>query len=490
MPLAPKGQGYTMNEAARVRAAELPKNLKWFNTKEPISLASQRGKVVLLNFWTSSSINCMHALPDLRYLEKKYPQHLAVIGVHSPKFANERDPEQLRKAIGRHHVRHPVVNDPEFYLWRAYGIKAWPSAVLIDTHGYVLGVLRGEGRRQQLDDLIGAKITQAESKGWLVAAPSVQARIPEPRTTLYFPGKVLASQHSLYIADSGRNRVLHTYHDGKIRRVFGSGTAGLVDGRETEAMFDNPQGMTIVGDYLYVADAGNHAIRRIHLKSGEVVTVAGTGKQGRYEGETFRDPLEAQLNSPWDLAYDDSNLYVAMTGQHQVWRMSLSHPGIERFAGSGREDIEDGSRTTACFAQPSAVACHDRQLFVLDAQASALRTLRFSGESVSTLVGMGLFEYGDRDGVGREARLQYPLGLAVDRARKELWIADTFNSRIRRMNLATRTVEHFDFKHPLDEPRGLTLYGDKLFVANTNAHQIVAVDLDTRAAEVLDVREG
>jgi thiol-disulfide isomerase/thioredoxin len=479
-----------MSEPTRVRAPELPGDLEWYNTDKPLTLASQRGKVVLLDFWTYCCINCMHVLPDLRYLEKKYPQHLTVIGVHSPKFENERVGAQLQKAINRNHICHPVANDPGFQLWRTYGIKAWPSLILIDAEGYVVGLLRGEGRRQQLDELIGKHIEEAEAKGVLQSFPMEVSAKPEAPAALSFPGKVLVTANSLYIADSGRNRILQTYHDGRIRRVFGSGTPGLLDGSETAAMFDNPQGMVIVGDFLYIADTGNHAIRRIHLKSGEVMTLAGTGKQGRYVADSFRDPQAAALNSPWDVTYCESNLYIAMAGQHQIWRMNLNHLGIERYAGSGREDIVDGTRERACFAQPSGVVAHNDQLFLVDSETSAVRNIKLTGDSVSTLVGKGLFDFGDRDGVGLEARLQHPLGIAADDERNALWIADTYNSKIKRIDLKTNEVSRFKFSHPLNEPGGLSLYRNKLFVANTNAHQIVAVDLQTRIAEVVDVRES
>jgi DNA-binding beta-propeller fold protein YncE len=361
--------------------------------------------------------------------------------------------------------------------------------ILIDPAGFLLGVLRGEGRRQQLDQLIGAQITEAEKRGLLVDSALAVSPRSEPRSALRFPGKVLATANSLYIADSGRNRILHTYHDGTIRRVFGSGTAGLLDGPEMEAMFNNPQGMVIVGDFLYIADTGNHAIRRVHLKSGEVMTAAGTGEQGRYAADDYREPLQARLNSPWDLTYHESNLYIAMAGQHQIWRMNLNHLGIERYAGSGREDIVDGPRSQACFAQPSAVAAHNNDLYVLDAQASAVRSIWLNGTSVNSLAGAGLFDFGDRDGVGRDARLQHPLGLAVDPQRNSLWIADTFNSKIKRMDLRTRKLTSCNFSHALNEPHGVSLHGNRLFIANTNAHQVVAVDLQTQRTGVVDVRE-
>jgi thiol-disulfide isomerase/thioredoxin len=478
-----------MSEPTRIRAPELPADLEWFNTDQPLTLKAQRGKVVLLDFWTYCCINCMHTLPDLRHLQKKYPDSLTVIGIHSPKFENERIASQLQKAINRCHIRHPVANDTSFQLWRAYGIKAWPSIIFIDPEGYVVGLLRGEGRRKQLDELISKHIAGAEEKGTLVRAPLRATLKPESHGVLSFPGKVVATRNSLFIADSGHNRILETYHDGKIRRIFGSTNAGMLDGTEDAAMFNNPQGMVVVGDFLYVADTGNHALRRIHLKSGEVMTLAGTGEQGRYVAESFKDPGEAKLNSPWDLTFHESNLYIAMAGQHQIWRMNLNHLAIERYAGSGREDIDDGPLERASFAQPSGIVVHQDQLYVVDAETSAIRSIHLNQSLVGTLVGKGLFDFGDRDGVGREARLQHPLGVTVDDERNALWIADTYNSKIKRLDLQTRQVNRFKIGFQLDEPGGLSLHRNKLFIANTNAHQIVALDLQSRITEVLNVRE-
>lgn len=484
------GQGKAMSETARVRAPELPKNLEWFNTDVPMTLQSQRGKAVLLVFWTSSSINCQNMFADLHYLQKKFPDALTVIGIHTPRFASEKRGPQVQKAINRYHLRHPVASDPKFQLWRAYGVKAWPSYILIDPEGYVIGIMRGEGRRKQLDELIAGHIDAAEQKGVLVRSPSPLAAKPEVKSELSFPGKVLATRNHLYIADSGHNRVLETYHDGKIRRVFGCSTAGLLDGEGESALFDSPQGLVQAGDFLYVADTGNHAIRRIHLKSGDILTIAGTGKQGRYAADSFRDPLQAELNLPRDLAIHESTLYVAMTGQHQIWQMNLNHLAIERFAGAGRGDLVDGPLMSACFAQPSGLAVYNGELLVVDAESSALRSISLTSATVKTVVGRGLFDFGDREGVGSDARMQYPMGVTVDEQSGTTWLADTFNSKIKRVDLRNRQLSKFRISYELDEPGGLSFYRDKLFIANTNAHEIVVLDLHSRIAEVVKVRKA
>lgn len=475
--------------AARIRAPELPLDLQWFNTSRPLSLEELRGRVVLLDFWTYCCINCMHVLSDLKYLEEKYGDRLAVIGLHSPKFPNERVGAQVQKAINRYHIRHPVAHDPRFQVWRSYAIKAWPSLLVIDPEGYVVGVMRGEGRRQQLDELIGKLLGEAEQKGLEPRGRLPLQTHPEARASMSFPGKVYATEHALYIADTGRNRILETYHDGTIRRIFGSNTAGFLDGNQQEAAFDSPQGMVRVEDFLFVADTGNHAIRRIELRHGEVETFAGTGQQGRYVGSYFDKPREAPLNSPWDLAYGRGVLYVAMAGQHQIWAYQLAKRTLEVLAGSGREDLVDGALLTAALAQPSGLAMGDGRLYLADAETSAIRMIDLEKETLHTLVGQGLFEFGDLDGVGTAARLQHPLGLYLDTARNCLWIADTYNSKIKMISLTSNKVSSMGLSLSLNEPGGLHGVADSLFVADTNHHRVIRIDLKKAEAEILDVHE-
>lgn len=468
-----------------MRSPEIPRSLQWFNTEEPLWLADLRGKVVLLDFWTYGCINCQHIQPDLRYLEQKYPEGLVVIGVHSPKFPNEKIPAQLQKAINRQFIQHPVVHDPELLLTSLYAVKAWPSVVVIDPDGYIVGVSRGEGKRQQLDDLIA---------GYLAERPLDNVRIPpttnqsaEPTSALSFPGKLLATEGGLFISDSGRNRILECSLSGRIRRVFGTGSAGLVDGEYCS--FNNPQGLVKVEDNLFVADAGNHAIRRIRLDSGEVETIAGTGMHGRKMPERYETAAGTALNSPWDLAYHNNVLYIAMAGQHQIWQLPFTAPGFSVYAGNGQELLQDGPARTASFAQPSGLAIFDVHLFVADAESSAIRVVRMPTRTVATLVGQGLFDFGDQEGLGNTARLQHPMGLAMDGKRGQLWIADTYNSKIKSLSLTNNRVSDFNTYHPLNEPGGLSVLGDDLFIANTNAHEILRVNIANRAVQVLDIEQ-
>lgn len=478
--------------APRVRAPELPDTLQWYNTDgKPVKLADLRGKVVLLDFWTYCCINCMHILPDLAWLERRYPDTLTVIGIHTPKFPNERIGENVQKAVNRHYIRHPVAHDESFSVWQQYAIKAWPTIIYIDPEGYIVGSLRGEGRRKQLDQMIEQSIKEAEAKGTLVRSRTEVKLWPEPNLELKFPGKVLVTRERLFISDSAHNRVLECMPNGRILRVYGSGAPGQLDGMTTDAAFDNPQGLACVENHLYVADTGNHLIRKIDLVTHEVATVAGLGKIGRVKTfELFEDALKVPLNSPWDLAYHSGTLYIAMAGSHQIWAFNLSKNTLRVYAGTGVESIENGNVETATFAQPSALTIGEdleTMLYIADAESSAIRSIRLRDKYVNTLVGKGLFDFGEKDGNGTEALMQHPMGLVFDAKRKALWVADSFNQRIRHIKVSNNTVSSLRLSQPLAEPGGLSIHEDMLWVANTNAHNIVKINIKTGEMEQVEI---
>src|SRR5215475_7196021 len=145
VPSAQKGTQMSAQEQTRVRAPEITGGRGWLNTDKPLSLAALKGKVVLLDFWTYGCINCIHIIPDLKKLEAKYPNQLVVIGVHSAKFLNEKGTENIRQAILRYEIEHPVVNDKDFEIWQSYTARSWPTLVLINPKGKEVGRHSGEG---------------------------------------------------------------------------------------------------------------------------------------------------------------------------------------------------------------------------------------------------------------------------------------------------------------------------------------------------------
>ncbi len=499
-PSLSKGLEMPVQERGKIRAPELSGGRGWLNTDKPLSLAALKGKVVLLDFWTYGCINCMHIIPDLKKLEKKYPNELVVIGVHSAKFENEKDTENIRRIILRYEIEHPIVNDADFKIWNAYAVNAWPTRYLIDPAGYVIGKLSGEGGYEALDKAIADSIAEFRKRGELNEAPLnlvlEKAKIGD--LPLAFPGKILADEKTdrLFIADSDHNRIVIAKTDGTLIETIGTGAHGQDDGAFDHATFFRPQGMALDGDTLYVADTENHLIRAVDLKTRTVTTIAGTGQQSREYGEKGMARTIA-LNSPWDLQLVGRSLYIAMAGPHQIWKLDLTLREISTFAGTGREARLDGPVDEAAFAQPSALASDGKTLYVSDAEANIIRAINLDANpKVKTLVGGDLFDFGDKDGFDNDVRLQHPLGLA--RWNGKLLIADTYNHKIKLLDPGKQLVNGFlgagkpgqaDGEKPsFYEPGGLAVAGDRLYVADTNNHAIRVVDLKTKETRTLPIK--
>ena len=480
-------------------APELEGGTAWLNSAGPVRLADLKGHIVLLDFWTLCCINCIHTLPDLAKLEAKYPGILVVIGVHSPKFPNEKETESIRKAILRYEVAHPVVNDAEMAIWRRYGVQSWPTLVLIDPEGNIHRIGSGEGLYSALDAEIGKLVQTYRAKKMLDEKPKrfELARFTETGASpLFFPGKVLADQKSnrLFIADSTHHRIVITDLDGKKIAIAGTGQSGMTDGPFDKATFSDPQGMALGDGVLYVADRKNHAIRRLNLKDLTVQTCAGTGQQERYARGQGGPARTTGLNSPWDLLLQGRKLYIAMAGHHQIWTLDLDKNRVDLFAGDGRENRRDGSLAEAEFAQPSGLTTDGKTLWVADSETSSIRAVSLMGKGeVKTLVGRALFTFGDVDGVGNDVRLQHALGVAYKDGK--LYVADTYNSKIKVLDPATRSCKTFVGERgggaeasTFNEPGGLSFAGNKLYIADTNGHRIRVVDMTTREVTTLGLQ--
>jgi DNA-binding beta-propeller fold protein YncE len=486
-------------------AEELDGGTGWLNTAGPLRLKDLRGKFVLLDFWTYCCINCIHTLPDLAKLEKKYADQLVVIGVHSAKFDNEKDSANIRKAILRYEISHPVVNDSEMKLWRKYNVRSWPTLVLIDPEGNNLGAASGEGNYELIDAVLTKLIPEHRKKKTLNEKPLKfeLARFQEKGDSpLFFPGKVLADAASnrLFIADSTHHRIVITDLTGKKIAVAGTGEPGRNEGAEAvsfeTARFNDPQGLALKGEVLYVADRKNHLIRALDLKSQRVTTVAGTGEKGEDRRSTG-PALKISLNSPWDLWLDGDRLLIAMAGHHQIWALDLAKNELTPFAGLGFEMIMNGPLVgRACFAQPSGLTSDGKTLYVADSEGSVIRALPLDGKGVvTTLVGEewreNLFEFGDVDGVGDKVRLQHALGVAYHDGK--VYVADTYNSKIKVLDPQKHSCETLLGGEPdgwlagplFSEPAGLSFANGKLYVADTNAHRIRVVDLKEKKVSTL-----
>ena len=488
-----------------VTAPEFPQGLDWLNTEAPLTLAQLRGKIVLLDFWTYCCINCMHVLEDLKRLERKYADELVVIGVHSAKFPAEKSTERIRQAVLRYGINHPVINDAEMQVWQEYAIRAWPSFMLIDPLGKVFGTHSGEQVFDLFDRVISQMIEHYAATGQL-GRQSLEA-LPESRraadSLLSFPGKVLADETGdrLFIADSNHHRiVVASLADGSVLDVIGGCDPGLEDGPSDTARFCRPQGMALSGNSLFVADTGNHAVRVVHLADRRVATIVGDGQQDT-EWDNAPGSLEGRrLNSPWDLQLAHGVLFVAMAGNHQIYGIDLEGGYMAGHAGSGREDHLDGPLMAAALAQPSGLTSDGESLFVADSEISSIRAVSLDprGGHVRTVVGKGLFDFGDTDGVGQDVRLQHPIGVTF--ADGKLYVADTYNNKIKSITLPllnARTIAGngeagFSDGEPntamFHEPGGISYAAGKLYIADTNNHAVRTVDVETGAISTWRLR--
>lgn len=475
----------------RVRAPELT-GRGWLNTGgKAISLADLRGRVVVLDFWTFCCVNCLHVLDELRPLEEKYADSLVLVGVHSPKFEHEADPDALLAAVERYAVHHPVLDDPELATWKAYTARAWPTLVVVDPEGYIVASMSGEGHAHGLSVLIEELIEEHAAKGTLRRGDAPYVPPPPPETALRFPGKAVAlPDGSFVVSDTAHHQLVHLEPDLVTERArFGS-----------RADFQEPQGIALlpeevasrVGYDLVVADSVNHQVKGVSTTDGRITTLAGTGRQLR-ERSGSGPALRQDLSTPWDVAWFIDRVVIAMAGVHQVWALHLATDPRDNtvavLAGTSSEGIRDGAADEAWFAQPSGLAtsADGSRLWVADSETSALRsvTLTDGGFEVETHVGHGLFDFGHRDGAADQALMQHPLGVTV-LPDGSVVVSDTYNGAIRRFDPQAREVS--TLATGLREPSDAVVEWDgseaRLVVVESAAHQLVRVAVPVEAQRV------
>ena len=539
----------TVRTHARVRASELV-GRNWLNTGgKTLDLEALRGKIVLLDFWTFCCINCLHVLDELRPLEEQYSDVLVTVGVHSPKFEHEADPVALAAAVERYEIHHPVLDDPELDTWKAYTARAWPTLVVIDPEGYIVAHLSGEGHADGLAVLIPELIAEHEAKGTLHRGSGPYVAPEATSGTLRFPGKALFlpagrgstaveeasdggaaagaaatgsdGKGSWLVTDTGHHRLVELGTDFEtVLATYGSGTKGYADGpaagEDATAQFNEPQGLVLLpedvaakaGYDVVIADSVNHRLRGLSLTDGKALTLAGNGVQrlletgparvdedgAGFSGSLGNDPLDVSLSSPWDVVWSRklNAVVVAMAGTHQIFSFDPLTGGVAIVAGNGLEGLLDGPAHESWFAQSSGLAEDaDGNIWVADSETSALRTLVIDDAgtvTVKTAVGKGLFDFGFRDGIAAEARLQHPLGVTV-LPDGSVAIADTYNGAVRRYDPANGTVSTLarGLAEPSDvivDATGAAGAEPLLVVVEANKHQLVYVPIPKEAQQV------
>ncbi len=452
-----------------VRAPELT-GRGWLNTAAPLSVRDLRGRFVLLDFWTFCCINCLHVIDELRPVEEQYAEELVVVGVHSPKFVHEADPDALVAAVERYAVHHPVLDDPELTTWQAYTARAWPTLVLIDPEGYIVAQYAGEGHAHAIASLLEDLVPEHRARGTLQPGDSPYVPPVVEPSDLRFPAKAVPlDEGRVLVADAGHDEVVLLDREGAVVRRFGG--------------FREPNGLCLlppdlasrIGYDVVVADTVGHRLAGLTLETGDVRTLAGDGTPWMQGDGTER------LSSPWDVAWWQDRVWVAMAGIHQLWTFDPVTGEVEVAAGTLNEGLLDGPAGEAWFAQTSGLAADGDRLWLADSETSSLRWItaptRDAPAEVHTAVGTGLFDFGFRDGPADGALLQHPLGVAV-LPDGSVAVADTYNGAVRRFADGELTTLAVD----LAEPSGLYLEDGGLVVVESAAHRLTRVPLDASVA--------
>ncbi len=505
-------------------------DMKWVNYDRALSLGELRGKVIVLYFWTAGSVQCHHLFPALRHMEDNHSEELAIIGIHTPKFSAERSIDTVRHAVARYGLRHPVVHDPDRLIWRLYAVKSWPTLVFIGADGRLLGQVANEPDTDSLLTAVSQIVQKAYKSGQMRLTPMPRANFIQPDQRFYYPSHIKRIRLPILegddepanapqapapggaptggprpdaarrepedegpverdywiVSDTGHNQIVLLNNTGKELRRFGAIDAGFKDGDADAAQFRMPSGVYPYRRSIYIADTGNHAIRRLDLENDIVTTVAGNGKRGGYLGAPIQASA-ASLASPYDVVVASGQLYFCNTGTHQLGRYDFQSNSISVLAGNGAEAIVDGPPLNASFARPMALtpSADGSRLYVCDAETSSIRSVLLTGDfRISTLIGNGPYDFGKIDGPFLRARLQQPLGVCMHRGM--LVVADSYNNILRELDLGQQMTREFigmEYKNvdhrplPLSEPIGVASIDDQKFLCvDRNNHRIVVFE--------------
>ncbi|HMV43555.1 MAG TPA: thioredoxin-like domain-containing protein [Leptospiraceae bacterium] len=481
-------------------AFEFPVNAEWVNLKESISIEDLKGKITLLYFWKFTSIHCLQSLEEVKKLEKKWKKELIPIGIHAAKFTEEKKKNSILNAIYKLDIKHPVLNDKDFFYSSKYNVNSWPYFVLIDPTGNVLGIHIGEGFLEGFDKIIEGMVLEFQEKSLINFNPiqKLQTISFTSKSKLSFPTKIIFNQKGteIFISDSHHNQVLRVdVETKKILDRIGSGEKGFKDGLFSAANFYSPQGMVLNDNLLYIADSKNHSIRIANLKTKNVSTLIGNGEQAKGINVTGKG---VSLISPSELILYKNKLYVTMQGAHQIWTVDISNGEADIYAGQGNENLFDGSLQEASFAQPISITRDNVSFYITDAETSSIRKINYkSKEKVKTLIGRGLLEFGDINGKWEKAKLQYPM--AITYSNGFLYLADTLNHKIKQVDLLKEEIttlagsgkEGADNGSSLEarfsSPEGIAVFKNKIFIADTNNHSIRFLDLETNIVSNFDI---
>lgn len=468
-------------------APALPPPLQWMNC-EPLALNQWRGHPVLLAFWNVSSGPSLNLMQWFVQVAHRARGKAGFLAIHVPRFDAERDGRQAWRWLESQGFGVPLANDPEWAAWQAFDVSAWPTLLLLDGDGRICRRVVGDrgldALSDALDSLIDASFLRASGvvHNPILKSPSRVGRLVR--------GAALATTATrLFVADAGAHQVLECTYDGKVVRRIGNGSPDFIDAEARDAGLHSPAGLAVIQDKLYIADAGNHALRVMDARVGNVDTLVGGARAGEPRPGRIENAKDSLLDRPVGLAADGSRLLLGLWGCHQVWSFDVASRELRLVAGNGELGLTDGPVAQSRFAAPSGFAVSGDQIWVVDAGTSSLRLIHQGEGVVNTWFGRGPFDFGYRDGGRKQAMLQSPQGICLDVLLETLWVADTGNGCVRMLPTQAHQLSTapfgFDWSLPVAVARG----GGALWVLDAGLGALVRVDPQSGEASILDLQE-
>jgi thiol-disulfide isomerase/thioredoxin len=444
------------------------KNSEWINVSRPLELDDLKNRVILVDFWTYSCVSCIQSLPEIKKLEERFGNKLTVIGVHSARFQNDSGVNQIKKAVLKHKISFPVINDPNLKIWNNFKINEWPSFVLINARGNIVEKYVGADKMPKIKEDVKSLLEKYDATISREPLPFLLEQYNTIGNVLTFPSKIEYAKNfsyktrnlpALIISNSGQNDIVVSSLTGEVIARVGSQNDGFADGDFESAEFNNPRGLLYVGQKLYVADSANHAIRVIDFKDGKVTTLVGNG----FAGEKFiseADISEAKLSFPTDLEFfpNQNSIAIANAGTAQILILDLKTKKIKPLVGDLKQTFD--------------LATFGGKLYFTDAFDSSLKVVDSAGD-MKVLA-------------SKDSGLQHPQGLTIDDT--GVYIVDSFNDKIRKYSFSERKIVDFaGSKLGFDEPEGIVAVLDRFYVVDTNNNRVMTVNRGSLKSEILDI---
>ncbi len=478
---------------------------KWLNLSSEIKISDLKNRVILLDFWTYDCVNCLQVNSKIKELEQEFGSKLTVIGVHCSRFDNSFDVREIRKAIIKHDIDYPVINDQNLAVCNNFKSEALenielPTVIIIDPHGRISKRYIGRNDiadhlKKDLKKIISKYRYQLnrESLPILLEKNIITGHILSSPTKIEYTSDFEyngVKMPVIFIANAGENNIIISSLSGEIIAKIGSKNQGFDDGDFESASFNLPNGMVYKNHKLYIADTNNDAIRVVDFKENKVSTLIA--------GEMSNAQTNVSLLSPTDLKFypDSDNIVIASAGNNQILQYNLNNQAIKVIAGNASDGMEDGKYPQNSLSQTSALAIWGQKIYFIDAKSSSLRVIDKNGE-VSTLIGQGILKFGNQNGDKSQALMQHPLGLAVDDT--GIYIADSYNNLIKKYDFSNHKISNFigsknkgdnigsKEKTEFDEPSAIISVLDKFYVADSNNDRIIIINRGNFKASILNV---